>query len=579
MPVASTIQSTTSYTIQVDGKKLPLTIQILALRVQTEINRIPTAHLIIIDGEPASNQFETGNSELFTPGKSLDIWAGQNGDEKIIFKGLVVKHGIELRSSGMTRLNVMCKDAFVKMTMTPRRKYFTDKKDSEVIEEIIQSYAGLEVEAEGTSVKYPELIQYDATDWDFIVMRAEANGRVCVVDNGKMAVAKPNLGQEPVLALQYGKDMLDIEAEIDARQQFSSLTTAAWHHADQAPAEATANEPMPGFQGNLSGSDVAKALDAAGTWKYGGKLETEELQAFADAALLKQRMATVRGRVRFFGNADVKPGTLVELKGLSERFNGKAWVSGVQHRLEEGIWTTDIQFGWSANWFSKENDITQVIPPPLLPPITGLQIGVVTGLQDDPDAEERILVRLPMIEAGADGTRARIVSMDAGDKRGFYFRPEIGDEVIVGFLQNDPREAIVLGSLHSSQKPIPPAFQTRDTNHLKGFVSRSEMEMVFDDEKKNFWLKTPEGNQLLMSEDQKQIRLEDQNGNRIVMGPEGIQIESSKDLTLKAAANIKIEGINIEQSASAQWKAAGTAGTEVSSSATAILKGATVLIN
>lgn len=584
MPSATTTaQNTVSYTVKVDGNKVPASVRVMTVRVQSEVNHLPTAHLLIIDGNPASQKFDAGNSDLFTPGKTLEIWAGQQGNETMIFSGLVVKHGIDLRSSGLTRLTVMCKDAFVKTALTPRRKYFSDKKDSQVIEEIVQTYKGLAIQTVATTVKQPELIQYDATDWDFIVMRAEANGCICTVEKGKMTVSRPNFTSEPILTLQYGATILDIEAEIDARQQVTSLKTATWHYADQQPAEATAAEPTLAKQGNLSGSKVADALSAATVWKHGGKLETDELQAFADAALLKQRMATIRGRVRAFGDAQVKPGTLIELKGLSDRFNGKAWVSGVQHRIEEGIWTTDIQFGWSANWFSQENDIAQAAPPPLLPPMMGLQIGVVTRLEGDPDQEERIQVRLPMVDATADGTRARIISVDAGDKRGFYSRPEIGDEVVIGFLQNDPREAIVLGSLYSSKKPIPPPFQTKDDNNFKGFVSKRKVEMVLNDEdkKQTFRLKTPNGNQLLVSDDakQKQILIQDQHGNKLVMSEDGIQIESFKDLTLKAAGTIKLDGVNIEQSASAGWKAEGTASVEISSSAKAVLKGGIVQIN
>ena len=575
MASIATTESTASYTIKVDGKKLPNTTQILSIKVQNEINRIPSANLILIDGNPSNNKFDAGNGDLFVPGKTLEIWVGKVGNEVKVFKGIVVKHGIELRSSGMTRLNLLCKDALVKTTILPKRKYFIDKKDHQVIQEIIQTYAGLEVEAESTSIKHEELIQYDATDWDFIVMRAEANGRICTVENGKLIVSKPNFSTEAVITLNYGVNILDIEAEIDAREQFTNLKTKTWHYDDQVTAEATANEPTVNEIGNLSGSEIAKALGSAANWIHGGKLETKELQVYADAALLKQRMTATKGRVRSFG-INVKPNQLVELKGLSNRFNGKAWVSGVQHSIEEGIWTTDIQFGWSARWFSQENDVAQMSPPSLVPPLTGLQIGVVTGLEGDPDGEERILVRMPMIDSNSDGSRARILSLDAGKERGFHFRPEIGDEVVVGFLQNDPREVIVLGSLHSSNKPSP--FPFKDNNHIKGFVSRNKMALVFDDEKNIISIKTPAGNEIVLSEDQKQLTITDQNKNKITMSSDGISIESSKDLVLKAAANIKIDGVNIEQSATAQLKAEGTS-IELNSSGVAILTGKPVKIN
>ena len=196
-------------------------------------------------------------------------------------------------------------------------------------------------------------------------------------------------------------------------------------------------------------------------------------------------------------------------------------------------------------------------------------MGVVTALQNDPEGEDRIKVRLPRISDADEGTWARIATLDAGDGRGTFFRPEIGDEVVVGFLDDDPRHPIVLGMCHSSAKPAPePA---KDANHRKGYVSREKMRLVFDDEKKSVVLETPGGNRMTLSDDGKGIVLEDRNGNTIALDENGISIKSAKDLTLSAANSVKI---------------AGTAGAEVSGanttikgSATTVIKGGVVQIN
>ena len=86
----------------------------------------------------------------------------------------------------------------------------------------------------------------------------------------------------------------------------------------------------------------------------------------------------------------------------------------------------------------------------MLPAANGLQIGVVTALEDDPQGDDRIKCRLPMVGAGEEGLWARLATLDAGDGRGTYFRPEIGDEVVVGFLDDDPRNPVILGMCHSS---------------------------------------------------------------------------------------------------------------------------------
>ena len=74
---------------------------------------------------------------------------------------------------------------------------------------------------------------------------------------------------------------------------------------------------------------------------------------------------------------------------------------------------------------------------------------------EDPDGEHRVRVKLPLVNNADDGVWARVASLDAGNDRGFFFRPEIGDEVVVGFFDDDPRRPVMLGMLHSSAKAAP----------------------------------------------------------------------------------------------------------------------------
>jgi uncharacterized protein involved in type VI secretion and phage assembly len=87
--------------------------------------------------------------------------------------------------------------------------------------------------------------------------------------------------------------------------------------------------------------------------------------------------------------------------------------------------------------------------------VQGLQFGLVTQIENDPDGEFRIQVRLPVIDLQSPGIWARVATLDAGQDRGTFFLPEIDDEVIVGFVNDDPRDAVVLGMLH--RLPFRPA--------------------------------------------------------------------------------------------------------------------------
>lgn len=569
--------------ILADGEDISGAYQVLSLTVTRELNRIPTANILLQDGEAAKGTFAVSDTEHFVPGKSIEIQLGYRSTNETVFKGTVVKHGIKIRKSGSV-LSVDCRDDAVKMTSGAKSRYFVDKKDSDIMEEIIGGYS-LQKDVEATDPTLKQVVQYDATDWDFLLCRAEANGQVVKVEDGKITIAKPATADDSVLQVAFGSTVLELDAEIDARWQSTGIKASSWSQADQKLVEAEAKEPSATETGNLAAADLAQVLGGdAHELKHGGRIEEPELQAWADARLVKERLAKVRGRARFQGFAAIVPGKVIEITGIGERFVGKMYVSGIRHTVSGGNWETDAQFGLNPELFVETYNLRPLPAAGMLPATAGLQIGIVTALENDPDGEDRIKVRLPVISESDEGIWARIATLDAGKERGTYFRPEIGDEVIVGFLNDDPRHAVVLGMCHSSANPAPET--AKDSNHLKGYVSREKMKLTFDDEKKIVAVETPAGNTLTLSEDAKGISLVDQNQNKITLDDNGITIESVKDLVLKASKDVKLEGTNVEQKANASFKASGTssaelsgASTTVKGSATAVIQGGMVQIN
>jgi Rhs element Vgr protein len=530
----------------------------------------------LLDGNPSSQEFELSNQDLFLPGKEIEIKAGYHSDETTIFKGILIKHSLKIRAS-QSFLIVECKDKAVKLTIGRKSKYFYDSKDSDILEEIIGTY-GVDKDVEATTVQHKELVQYNVSDWDFCVTRAQANGKVLVVDNGKISVKKPDAGQRPVETVSYGATMLDFDAEMDARNQFQKVTSYGWNAADQTIQEMEAANPAVSSNGNVSYDDLAAVIGLSNLeLKNGASAPDVALQAWADAKTLFNQFSKIRGRVKFQGIPAVKPNTTLKLEGVGDRFNGNVYVSAVRHQIAEGNWTVDAQFGIDPNWFSETVEIHDQPAAGLLAAVQGLQIGIVTQLENDPDGENRILVRMPIISGSEQGIWARVSTLDAGSNRGSFFLPEIDDEVIVGFINGDPDHPVVLGMMNSSAKPAP--LTASDDNHEKGFTTRSKMKFIFNDDKKSVVLETPAGKKITVDEDAGVIKLEDENSNTITMNPDGIKLESGKDIILKATGDVKIDGINITITASAQFKASGNAGAELSTGAIAKIQGSLVQIN
>ena len=170
-----------THKILIEGEELSNVYQVKSIVISMEVNRISSANITLIDGEASQRDFKLSNEDLFVPGKKIEINVGYHSDEETLFKGIVIKHNLKIRANS-SQLVVVCKDEAVKMTIGRRSKYYYDSKDSEIFEQLLADYE-LSSSVEATNHKNSELVQYNASDWDFMIARAQTNGQLCFVQN------------------------------------------------------------------------------------------------------------------------------------------------------------------------------------------------------------------------------------------------------------------------------------------------------------------------------------------------------------------------------------------------------------
>src|SRR5690606_3429196 len=123
----------------------------------------------------------------------------------------------------------------------------------------------------------------------------------------------------------------------------------------------------------------------------------DDIQGWANATLLKSRLSRFKGSITFQGSSKAKVNTTIKLMGLSNRFNGNAFISGVTHTLENGRWNTEAKIGLSAEWFVESHPVSSPLASGLLPGVEGLQTGIVKKINGDPDNEFRVEVEIPIL--------------------------------------------------------------------------------------------------------------------------------------------------------------------------------------
>lgn len=566
-----------THKVLIAGTELKPEYQVMTIDVVKVLDKVSYARIVLLDGDPAAQKFAVSDAAEFEPGKEIEIQAGYHSDNTIIFKGIILCHGLRIHGEKAGQLVIEARDKAVKLTGARRSAYYYKVKDSEIIEQLAGD-AGLDKDVTATDNKHEEMVQYHCSDWDFLVSRAEMNGMHVLSDDNKLIVKKPDASAAATLKIEYGATLLDFEVDMNASTQFKTVKSHSWDYTEQALLESEGSNPAVKENGNITADTLADVLKVKEQpLVHPGKFTEGELKSWTDAQIVKNKLSRIRGRAKFQGFAGIKPGNTIELKGVGDRFNGVAFVSGIRHQLGKANWTTEVQFGFHHSWFYQADDILETPASGMVPAVHGLHIGVVTKIDADPAGEDRIQVKMPLLDNKAEGIWARISTLDAGKERGSFFRPEVGDEVLLGFINDDPRHPVVMGMMNSKKLPAP--LQAAEANPQKGFITRSKIKLLFDDEKKIVTVTTPGEQSIVIDDDAGKVTIKDKNSNKIEMSSDGIVVESGKDMKFKASGDISFEGTNISSKASAQLKAEGSAGAELKAGGNMVVKGAMVQIN
>ncbi|MDD1606913.1 MAG: type VI secretion system tip protein VgrG [Methylococcaceae bacterium] len=536
-------------TVLSDGQKIDPAYELLSIDVSREVNRIPYAQLSLIDGSSAQRKFAISDSGVFDIGKMVEIklrYEDKPEAEKTVFKGLIITQSVAADEEKSV-LTLEAKDSAFKMTQIRNTQVFLEQSDTQLFKKLIQAHGLQAGDIPDTKPEHKEIVQYNCTDWDFMLSRADVNGLLMVIEDEKIAMKKIELAGSSKHTFEYGiSEIYNFEIEANASGQYEEVGSITWDIKDQKMTEVRQAKSVSLNAGDLDAKKLATTLGSKTyTLTSSASVVPDELQAWADAKMAKSRLSLIRGRISVAGFTDIAPMDIIEIKGIGKHFNGKTLVTGIRHRIYEQGWVTDLQFGLCADWFVARPDIAALPAAGLLPAVSGLHIGIVADFEEDPDKQFRVKVKIPALGEKQDPLWARLASPDAGKGRGFFFRPEKGDEVVLGFFNEDPRQPVIIGALFSSKNTPPDDFKVEKDNKTKGLVTKKGTTIGFDDEKSTVFIQTKK-NKILLDEDGKKILLSDANNNTITMDKDGITLKSGKDFKIEASGNVEIKGSKVD---------------------------------
>jgi len=448
-------------------------------------------------------------------GKKISLSYWQYGSENQVFSGIVT--GLKNRKeSGYGKLVITGHSPSILLENGRADRSFEQLSLSQIVKEIGVNYpqeGKIHAEEQELNVRrvLPYTVQSQESDFGFIQRLATRYGEYFYY-NGKELIFGNKA--EPVLELSEGRELIELEFELGLKAQgFSGLAYDAekgesiQHNAQEVQTEWKENA--------LQAVAVQASKQLFGNAPksvFSGSEKSQELEEM----LLKEKenresLIWVRGRSR---DSRLKNGSRAKLTDI----NGRAMET---YRIVE------IRHYYNGDeYYNEFVGVSDVLHPPYQDsgafPKSHEQMGRVVE-NADPLGLGRVRVQMMWQEAGSEKTPwIRLLQPHSGSGKGFYFVPEIGEEVLVGFQGGNAEKPYVIGTQYNGKEKS--GYADKE-NSIKAVHTRS-------------------GHKLVFTEDES-ILITDKSGNEILLDTKGsnITITAPETMTL----NAKNLNINVSQ--------------------------------
>lgn len=545
---------------------------VIEIDVSEEVNRHGRCSLLLQNWDADRREVRWSDSKTLAPGAEIEVLLGYDSDLTSVFSGVVTGLTAHFPEEQVSTLQLEARSRSVLLAGSAISRIAEDSTDGDLIASLA-SDAGLEADTED-GAQHEGIVIERRPPWRYLVDRATALGWVVYVRDKKL-VARPPAEPHDPLVLTWTKNLVELRLSQEVGDLPSESSAASWDPDNQEQQQASAASSSGGLAHD--GRDDHAAVVEATHWSGRHEVVTTaaplpQLDARAGAQALQAELRHVSGFGRIVGFPGLRCDSWVKIVGTGSRFSGPYYVSTVRHRLGRVGLTTEFGLGLAAPL------VPQATQDASRPSVGRLLIGIVTDVQD-PGGQARVKVSFPW-SGSRDAVWARLLTAYAGDKQGLLLVPDVGHEVLVGFVDDNDDFPVVLGSLWSSATP-PPVSPDSD-NAVRCLVTRSGHKLTFDDsDQGGVTLHTTAGHELVLSDNDGKLAIKAKSGNSITLSNDGIDVSAAQgDLVLSApTGEVKIAGLNLSARADAGASLESSATLDIKASATLGLKGALVNIN
>ncbi|MCJ1676503.1 phage baseplate assembly protein V [Streptomyces sp. APSN-46.1] len=531
--------TTTSYAPRFDIRVAGLTMaaeladQVLSMTVETSLDLAGTFSFVLRN--PDNRLLD---SPLLDPGKTVEIHLGYGNDLKPAFLGEIAAVEPSFPQSGPPTVQVSGYDKSYRMRRgQPEPTEYTFMNDSLVAARIAVENGLVPVVDPTPGLK--EKITQVESDMAFLQDRARRYHFDVYVEWDRLHFQFPR-PQAAAHVLEWGRNLSSFSPRVSASAAAGLQVVRGYNqelaqtvHGLALAADLDVDQLTERL--GSSAADLLLTMARKGIRRHA--LENPlDAKILAESLLAELLEGMYEGTGSCVGIPGLTAGKYIEIRGVGKRFSGTYRLRKVTHRIDDGGFMTDFsisQRGHSSLLGMLRKQIVEAPPPNRAEPFHGVVVAVVEDNHEvmavPPKAPiGRVKVSFPGLSDRFTSGWAPCARPMAGKDMGFYWLPEIGDQVLVAFEHGDLSKPYVIGGLWNADQP-PPATNDDGMNSTRVIKSRAGHSITFDD--------TKAGGELVIKDGGRgsSITLNAADGSLTISAEGDLKITAGGSVTLAAA--------------------------------------------
>lgn len=328
---------------------------ILSVSYQDNLQEFDSFDITINNWDAAKRDFKYSDSQLFDPGKRIELWMGYYGKSKLrmMLKGEITSLRPAFPAGAPSTLVISGLNSLYKLKTKQETQIYEGATDSDIAKKI-GDRLGLDFtpETEGeTPLDY--LFQDNQYDIIFLLERARRIGYDLFVDEPpdggkpKLTYKRSTSVRQTSYRLSYGKSLIEFQPELTTHNQVGKVIVRGWDPVQKKKIEFTATRDQiktkgvgaAGGQAEIDKSFKDKA-EIIATKPVESEAEAKRVATEILEGIAKEMVKATGSTV---GLPDLRSGVVLEIDGLGDRFSGRYFVTKSTHAIGDGGYTTQFE--------------------------------------------------------------------------------------------------------------------------------------------------------------------------------------------------------------------------------------------